>query len=241
MLKLNKDEWNSRNPGCKPVSRDRVSQQVNVSPPCDSSHDSWADEQLFEKYRQTDDQNLFATLVKRYERELYNYLRRFLADAVMAEDVFQATFLQVHVKRELFESGRKFRPWLYTIATNQAIDAQRRNRRHRRLSLDQAYNQGANAQSHENTGSLLDVVVGREADPAFTCEQLEHSQWVREAVTGLPEPLQKAVRLVYFRGMKYRDAAKVMSIPVGTVKSRLHSAIRSLGHSWENRHTAGNR
>ncbi|MEO2045478.1 MAG: RNA polymerase sigma factor [Pirellulales bacterium] len=225
------------------------------------------DEQLFEKYRQSftnsqpfadsqrdisespqdfsepqrantvGQQNLFATLVKRYERELYNYLRRFLADAVMAEDVFQATFLQVHVKRDMFESGRKFRPWLYTVATNQAIDAQRRNRRHRRLSLDQAYHQGTDGQGREGAGSLLDVVVGRESDPALTCEQMEHSQWIREAVTSLPEPLQKAVQLVYFRGMKYADAASIMSIPVGTVKSRLHSAIRSLGRSWEQHHT----
>lgn len=217
------------------------------------------DEQLFEKYRQSfansqafadlqqdisepqraktvGQQKLFATLVKRYERELYNYLRRFLTDAVMAEDVFQATFLQVHIKRELFESGRKFRPWLYTIATNQAIDAQRKNRRHRRLSLDQAYHRGTDGQGHDGAGSLLDVVVGRESDPALTCEQMEHSQWIREAVTSLPEPLQKAVQLVYFRGMKYADAASIMSIPVGTVKSRLHSAIRSLGRSWELRH-----
>ena len=231
MLKLNKDALGSLERDQDVASSGRNTKGVDGS---------WSDERLFEAYRQTDDQGLFAAIVKRYERELYNYLRRFLSDAVMAEDVFQATFLQVHVKRELFESGRKFRPWLYTIATNQAIDAQRRNRRHRRLSLDQAYSQGANGQGHEGNGSLLDVVVGRETDPALTCEQREHSLWVREAVMGLPEPLQKAVQLVYFRGMKYRDAAKVMSIPVGTVKSRLHSAIRSLGHSWENRNATGN-
>ncbi len=185
------------------------------------------DTQLLEEYRQTDDQRLFAVLVKRYESELYNYLRRFLGDASLAEDVFQATFLQVHVKRDQYESGRKFRPWLYTIATNQAIDAQRRNRRHRRLSLDQAQQAGG-----ENAGTLMDTVVGRELDPADTTEQMERSQWVREAVANLPEPLQKAVRLVYFRGMKYRDAAQTMSIPVGTVKSRLHSALRRLDQSW---------
>ena len=229
MLKRNKDELNSLKQRRDMVLSDRVTQPADAP---------LTDELLFEEYRQTDNQSLFATLVKRYERELYNYLKRFLADGTMAEDVFQATFLQVHVKRDLFESGRKFRPWLYTIATNQAIDAQRRNRRHRRLSLDQSYNQGTSG--NENAGSLLDVVVGRESDPALTCEQREHSQWMREAVTGLPEPLQKAVQLVYFRGMKYRDAATVMSIPVGTVKSRLHSALRSLGQSWENNHTAGN-
>jgi RNA polymerase sigma-70 factor, ECF subfamily len=185
------------------------------------------DEQLIESYRHSGDSALFTMLVSRYERELYNYLRRFLGDAALAEDVFQATFLQVHLKNDAFEVGRKFRPWLYTIATNQAIDAQRRNRRHRRLSLNQPRREGS-----ESTASLIDLVVGASADPALAAESSEQSDWVRGEVEALPEPLRNAVNLVYFRGMKYRDAAKVMSVPVGTVKSRLHSAIQRLGESW---------
>ena len=133
----------------------------------------------------------------------------------------------MHLKRDLFESGRKFRPWLYTIATNQAIDAQRRNRRHKRLSLDQA-----NRASGEDLGTLMEVVATQEATPYQQAEAGERAEWVRNAVDNLPDPLQSAVRLVYFRGLKYRDAAKVMSVPVGTVKSRLHSAIQRLGQSW---------
>ena len=186
-----------------------------------------SDEQLLHEYRTSEDSAVFTELVSRYQRELYNYLRRFLGDAVLAEDVFQTTFLQVHVKRELFESGRKFRPWLYTIATNQAIDAQRRNRRHRRLSLDQAHRSNG-----EELPALMEVVATGEAGPAEEAEFGERAQWIRDAVDKLPDPLQNAVRLVYFRGMKYRDAAKVMSVPVGTVKSRLHSAIQRLGESW---------
>ena len=186
-----------------------------------------SDERLFREYRETEDASVFSELVSRYQRELYNYLRRFLGDGVLAEDVFQTTFLQVHLKRDLFESGRKFRPWLYTIATNQAIDTQRRNRRHRRLSLDQA-----NRASGEDLGTLMEVVATNEATPADEAEVAEQAEWVRNAVDNLPEPLQHAVRLVYFRGMKYRDAAKTMSVPVGTVKSRLHSAIQRLGRSW---------
>ena len=100
------------------------------------------DEELLVEYRATGCQAYFAELVERYERELYNYLRRYLGNASMAEDAFQATFLQIHLRCELFEEGRRFRPWLYTIATNQAIDAQRRNRRHRLVSLDRSQ-QGA--------------------------------------------------------------------------------------------------
>src|SRR5688572_5462625 len=94
------------------------------------------DEALIAAYRQTGDRQLFTTLVQRYEKELFNYLRRYLGDAELAEDVFQMAFLMVHMKCDQFEPGRRFRPWLYAIATNAAIDAQRRERRHRATSLD---------------------------------------------------------------------------------------------------------
>jgi RNA polymerase sigma-70 factor (ECF subfamily) len=194
----------------------------------------WSDEELLARYSETQDSVIFSELVSRYERELYNYLRRFLDDGVLAEDVFQTTFLQVHKKSDLFEEGRKFRPWLYTIATNQAIDAQRRNRRHRRLSLDQAHHAGG-----EEVGSLMDVVATEESNPYDSAESGEQSEWVRQAVSELPDVLQSAVKLVYFRGMKYRDAAKIMSVPVGTVKSRLHAAIKRLGQSWRELDTSG--
>ena len=192
-----------------------------------SDDEALSDEQLLQSYREASDPAVFSELVARYQRELYNYLRRFLGDATLAEDVFQATFLQVHVKKDVFEQGRKFRPWLYTIATNQAIDAQRRNRRHRRLSLNQPQQAG-----NESLGTLIDLVAGDVGEPAMSAESSEQSLWVRGEVDALPEPLKNAVNLVYFKGMKYRDAAKVMSVPVGTVKSRLHSAIQRLGQAW---------
>lgn len=191
-----------------------------------------SDEQLLLSYSRQENSAVFAELVSRYERELYNYLRRYLGDAAQAEDVFQATFLQVHVKRGSFETGRRFRPWLYTIATNQAIDSQRRTKRHRRMSLEQAMQPG------QEGASLRDFVEGDEVDPAHVAEHGEQAQWIRDAVDALPEPLRKAVQLVYFRGMKYSDAAKLMSVPTGTVKSRMHAALQRLGQSWEDAQTA---
>ncbi len=197
-------------------------------------HTGRSDEELLLEYRHNEEAAVFAELVSRYEHELYHYLRRFLGDAALAEDVFQATFLQVHLKCALFDAGRKVRPWIYTIATNQAIDAQRRNRRHRQLSLDQTHQARG-----EDVGSLLEVVATGETGPYETAAGKERALWVRDAVGNLPEPLQNAVKLVYFQGMKYRDAAKLMSVPVGTVKSRLHAAIQRLGQSWRELHTAG--
>jgi len=186
------------------------------------------DEELLLEYRTTGDEGLFAQLVNRYEHELYNYLRRYLGDAVMAEDAFQATFLQVHLKCDQFEAGRRVRPWLYTIATNQAIDGQRRNRRHRLVSLDRA--RGSNK---DELGKLLDVMEGGEPNPVAELEAAERRDWIREAVQQLPDTLRGAVTLIYYQGMKYREAAEVMSIPVGTVKSRMHAAIERLNEAWE--------
>ncbi len=174
-----------------------------------------------------DDAAAFESLVHRYEHELFSYLRRYLGSAEMAEDVFQATFLQVYLKKENFEDGRRFRPWLYTIATNQAIDAQRRNKRHRMVSIDQRSGSG-----DDDVGALVEMLSGndRTADDQMADE--EAREWVRSAVDGLPEALKGAVLLVYHQGMKYREAADVLGIPVGTVKSRLHAALLKLNESW---------
>ncbi|MEQ8791458.1 MAG: sigma-70 family RNA polymerase sigma factor [Pirellulaceae bacterium] len=188
------------------------------------------DEQLVVDYRQTGDRDVFALLVRRYERELFSYLRRYLGNAEMAEDAFQATFLQIHLKCDQFQSGRKFRPWLYTIATNQAIDAQRRNRRHRMVSLNQSGGSGDNA----DVGKLIDLMVSDDADPLDRVDEAERRELVQQALDELPEHLRTAVHLVYYQGLKYREAAEVLSVPVGTVKSRLHTAILKLTDIWKN-------
>ena len=185
-----------------------------------------SDEELFRRCRVNGDSAAFESLVHRYEQELFSYLRRYLGNAEMADDVFQATFLQVHLKKEQFEDGRRFRPWLYTIATNQAIDAQRRNRRHRLVSLDHRTG------GEDDVGSLVEMLAGdgQTADELLQAE--EARDWVRSAVDDLPESLKGALMLVYHQGMKYREAADVLGIPVGTVKSRLHAALLKLNESW---------
>lgn len=181
-----------------------------------------SDEELLRCYQRTGDRSAFAELVGRYEKELYSYLRRYLSDAALAEDAFQATFLQVHLKCDQFEEGRKLRPWLYTIATNQAIDAQRRNKRHRAVSIDRT------DRSDQQDWSLGETLAAAEPSPETNVESLEKSEAVRLAVAGLPEAHRQVVMLVYYQGLKYREAADALGVPVGTVKSRLHAAILRL-------------
>ena len=186
-----------------------------------------SDEELLARYRKGNGQ-AFTVLVHRYERELYNYLRRYLGDATLAEDVFQNTFLQLHLKLDLYEPGRLVRPWLYTIATNQAIDALRKAARQRAVSLD------ARAPNlDEASQAFVDLIHGTSEDPLEALELEERRQWVREALDRLPAYLGAVVVLAYYQGLKYREIAEILDIPVGTVKSRLHAAVAKLAEAWK--------
>jgi len=200
--------------------------RASVSHPSDQQA---TDEQLLLNYRDSGDREAFSELVHRYERELYSYLRRYLGDAEMAEDAFQAAFLQVHLKCQQFEAGRAFRPWLYTIAINQAIDAQRRSRRHRMVSLDRTTGAGG-----EEVGKLLDLLVSSEPNPTLQLGSDERREWLQNSMEKLPAALRDVLQLIYFQDMKYREAAETLNIPVGTVKSRVHAAVLKLTEAWKN-------
>jgi RNA polymerase sigma-70 factor (ECF subfamily) len=186
-----------------------------------------SDEELFAR-AQKGDEPAFAALVRRYERELYGYLRRYLGDAHLADDVFQNSFLQLYLKRDQYEAGRPVRPWLYTIATHQAIDALRRVGRHPTVSLEQQTGEESDGEPHRLLG-LLETAGPAPLDRVTTDEAKEI---VRKSVDSLPEFLRQVVDLAYFQGMPYRDVAEVLSIPVGTVKSRLHTALQRLHDAW---------
>lgn len=171
---------------------------------------------------------MFGTLVRRYERELFGYLRRYLGDDDLADDVFQNTFVQVYSKIKQYEPGRPVRPWLYAIATNQAIDAlRRRNRR-----ADQRADATAAPDEDGHPRPLFELLPAQGDGPPDSADRAEQRELVRRAVDRLPDLLRQVVILAYFQGLKYRDAADALGIPVGTVKSRLHAALARLTAEW---------
>lgn len=191
--------------------------------------DERTDEEMIAEYKQTKERALFEALMCRYEREIYSYLRRYIGQAELAEEAFQGTFLQVHLKCYQFDSNRRFRPWMYAIATNQAIDVQRRNKRHRMVSLDQP----TGGEQEERSGRWSEKLVGDAEDPLLAAASQEDRDWVNSAVNSLGDSMQQVIHLVYYQGLKYREAAEVLGIPVGTVKSRLHAAVQRLGGIWK--------
>jgi RNA polymerase sigma-70 factor, ECF subfamily len=188
-----------------------------------------SDEELLQRL-QAGEHDLFGTLVRRYERELYGYLHRYLGDAELAADVFQNTWVQVFVKIGQYQKERAARPWIYAIATNQSIDAMRRRARRPDMRAESYLNLQEGGEVA--TKSLFEVFQVREAGPPEQAEAGEMRELVRQAVEQLPELLRQVVLLAYFQGLRYQEIADVLDIPLGTVKSRLHAALARLTEIW---------
>ena len=183
----------------------------------------WSDEDLLLEYRLTSRRELFEELVRRYEHSLFAYLRRSTGNAEDAEEIFQSTFLKVHARCEQFEEGRKFRPWLYRIATNIAIDRARLGQRRLKYNVESDYES-----NDENDIGVLQHTVGCEPLPFDNADTKEQMERLHHAIADLPENLRDVLNLVYFQGLSYRDAAEILGVPFGTIKTRLSSAYSKL-------------
>ena len=174
------------------------------------------------------DEAAFRELVNRYKNGLYSFLRQFLNYQDMVEDTFQETFLQLFTSRDSFDTSRPLRPWLFTIAANKAKDALRKRQRTAAIPI------GTIADSQEM--SFDDVLNTLTSDSSMPYEDLQKSETasrVGQVITDMPENLREILILAYFDKFSYKQMAQILSIPIGTVKSRLHTAVGRFAKEWK--------
>jgi RNA polymerase sigma-70 factor (ECF subfamily) len=183
-----------------------------------------SDEELLGRYRDARRPADFTELMRRFSGELGRYLTRYLGDPVLAEDVLQDTFLRVHARCDLYQDGWPARSWLYAVAVHRAIDVERRSRRLRAIRHGRSC---ADAEPVE-LRPLVELLASDEPGPLAELQEQERQLWVRQSVAQLPESLRHALVLVYYQGLSYAQVAGLLGLPLGTVKSRLHSALERL-------------
>ncbi len=192
----------------------------------DPTLDKYTDDELLKRYREGDE-NAFREIVERYKNSLYSFLRRFLNRQDLVEDVFQETFLQLFASRDSFDTSRPLRPWLFTIAANKAKDALRKMQRHSSMSI------GAIADSGDvSVDDVINILASYKITPADEVTMEETARRVREIVADMPENLRGILILAYFEQFSYKHMAEILSIPIGTVKSRLHTAVMHFTKKW---------
>jgi RNA polymerase sigma-70 factor (ECF subfamily) len=193
----------------------------------DGKGDYISDEQLLLRYTQGETE-AFTELLGRYRRELYRFLCRFVGDAALAEDIFQETFLQVHLSAGGFDVSRRLRPWLFTIAANKARDALRSRFRRPAAELDARV-----SGSGENATRFVDLMPANIPPPMETLENQETASAVQNIVARMPEGLRTVLILSYFHEFPYKEIADILDVPLGTVKSRLHVAVKEFARRWK--------
>jgi len=189
-----------------------------------------SDEQLLADYV-AGDPSAFAELVRRFEQELFAFLQRFVADAATAEDLFQETFIQVHRNARSFDPQRRLRPWLFTIAANKARDHLRSHNRRSTQSLD---NSPGGPNTPEST-TFLDLMQSPTPPPPDTLTSAEDIAHVQQVLMEIPPLYREVLLLSYFHRFPYQHIADMLSIPLGTVKSRLHTALAIFAKTYKTR------
>lgn len=150
-------------------------------------------------------------IYKAYAPALNGFIRLFLADPNDVADITHDTMLEVWRKADRFEGRSSLKTWIFSIAKNKSID---RNRKHARLKYS-------------------DEPIEIKDDALNAAELVNLSQkasTVRQAVAQLKPDHRRVIHLSFFEDLTYKEIAEIENCPVGTVKTRILYAKRSLQH-----------
>ena len=170
------------------------------------------------------DSAAFGELVRRYGDGILGYLTKMSRNRHEAEDLFQETFKRVHEKAHTFR-GSQFKNWLFTIATNAAIDGMRKGKRTQMVSLNQKLD--CTEQDGEELSSVALADDSRE--PSQEAVKAEQIQQVRDAIMTLPSRQRATLVLAYYQQLSYTEVAKILGCSLGTVKTQMFRALKTLG------------
>ena len=169
------------------------------------------DEKMVERCLQGDDA-AWETVVSQFAKRIYNLSYRYTCRRDDAEDLTQEIFIRVYQNLKSFrtESG-SLQSWIMRVGRNLIIDHFRRTRR---------FQQAAGTEEMENMNLKDDTLPS----PHRSAEQAEASRFLSNGLQALPPELKEAIILRDLEGMAYLEIAELLSIPEGTVKSRINRA-----------------
>jgi RNA polymerase sigma-70 factor (ECF subfamily) len=178
-----------------------------------------SDTELMQRVRDGDTA-AFKLLYDRYREKVRNFFFHLTWDAEVAKDWTQEVFLRLWLARARYEPTGKFTTYLFQIAKNFYLNHRARQKQDAQtLSLDEVAESGALPKIE-----LIDLAT----QPDVMLFHKYRQRQIRRAIAALPEPYRLVFTMSHFDGLKYREIADVLSIPVGTVKSRMNGAVRML-------------
>ena len=157
------------------------------------------------------DDDAYLRVIAEMKGPVYRFAVRLCRDRDTAEDITQETFLAVWRNIASFEGRSKFSTWVFGIAYRQYLAARRTEDR----SPDTVPLEDRHEADHAH-------------DPGIALAEADRRDRLRRAVYALPDPYREVVCLVHLEELTCREAAEVLEVPIGTVKSRMSCALRLL-------------
>ena len=170
------------------------------------------DADLIRRMAEQDDVDAFAILFERYRVPVYRAALALTGDPCASEEVLMDTFGRAYTHRGRLRTDISPLPWLHKVALNLCYSRLGR----RRLP------------SEPVTEIVAERLVDAGAQPDTSAEWTELRQIVREGIAGLSAKHQSVVILYYLEGRSLQETADLLDLPLGTVKSRIHHALRDL-------------
>ena len=163
-------------------------------------------------------EDAFAILIAQYHQPLYSLIVRSLDDPADASDITQEVFIKVFRSIRSFHGGSSLRTWLYRIALHEASNQRRWWSRHKRreITLDTPP-----SEQEDDAPTLAMIFADGHGTPLDHAQQGELRASVEDALRQLPEAFRTVVVLREIEGFSYEEIADVLSVNLGTVKSRL--------------------
>jgi RNA polymerase sigma-70 factor (ECF subfamily) len=150
-------------------------------------------------------------LFDRHHRGLYHYFLHLTSNAAVSEDLVQEVFFRILKYRHTYQTGAAVRAWMYQIGRNALADHAGKNK-----------GQVALADSAEGFHSP-------EAGPDRQAQTKEETALLKRALSAMPQEKREVIVMSRFLELKYEEIAHVLNVEVGTVKVRVHRALRELG------------
>lgn len=161
-------------------------------------------------------------IYERYCRGVYSVALRLLGDTTAAEEVVQETFLKLWRHPEAYQPGRgRLLPWLLGVAHHHAVDLLRRRQLEQRHRA--APTADGTADGLENLG-----LTSADDDPQLSAGGFDQREAIGRALADLPSEQRLPLELAYYHGMTQFEVATFLSVPLGTVKTRMRLALQQL-------------
>jgi RNA polymerase sigma-70 factor (ECF subfamily) len=178
---------------------------------------SLTDEQLIFEF-QKEDVEAFNEIVFRYKDRLINFLYRFTSSREESEDLAQDTFLKLYRSKHLYREIAKFSTWFYTIAINIAKTHLRKKSRYSSISISDFDPEG-----EKDFDLPANVLTPEQYANAST-----ENHYIQKAIDSLDEKFKEVIVLRDIQDLDYEEIAKILDVPLGTVKSRINRGREKL-------------